>query len=95
MFIIDMLKLCLDNYEAGLYTQVISNYVLINPNIPLDRLFMKLIEEKIRHICDLSIAKPENIIELGEKLIALIICLHKIIKWHKVNQAFRTCISQE
>ena len=86
-FIINNLKLCLDNYETTTYQEIITNYVIISHPTPLQKLLSSLLGEKIRTISDITIENAGQLAAFGQKVTQLAVNIHKIIKWHKSNHA--------
>lgn len=61
------------------------SYLIIQPQTVLEKLLVSLLEEKIRLLFDSS----EGLQAVGNRLIELMINVHKIIKWHLINRAIR------
>lgn len=61
------------------------SYLIIQPQTVLEKLLVSLLEEKVRLLFDSS----EGLQTVGNRLIELMINVHKIIKWHLINRAIR------
>jgi hypothetical protein len=62
------------------------SYLIIQPPVALDQLLASFLEERVRTVL---LDGNDSLNVLGNRLIALMINLHKIIKWHIINRALK------
>lgn len=77
--------MCLDAFDEQVYEEIMRSYLIIQPQTVLEKLLVSLLEEKVRMVFD----NCEGLQSVGNRLIELMINVHKIIKWHLINRAIR------
>jgi hypothetical protein len=63
------------------------SYLIIQPPVALDQLLASFLEERVRTVL---IESNDALPVVGNRLISLMINLHKIIKWHIINRALKS-----
>ena len=85
-YIINNIKMCLDAFDEQVYEEIMRSYLIIQPQTILEKLLVSLLEEKVRMVFD----NCDGLQSVGNRLIELMINVHKIIKWHLINRAIRS-----
>lgn len=86
-YIINNIKMCFDSFDDHLYEEIMRSYLIIQPPAALDQLLNSFLEERVR---TLILESNDGLAVIGNRLIGLMINLHKIIKWHIINRALKS-----
>lgn len=63
------------------------SYLIIQPPVALDQLLASFLEERVRTVI---LESNDALPVVGNRIISLMINLHKIIKWHIINRALKS-----